>query len=262
MMNETPTTSMRSTSNTQAYTPSTTTCNSEGQSPSTPSSEHEDQSGPIPVSPSSSSTASERPHLTPSPTPSAIGASAPAPVHGDEHEYDPDTPLPSVECDISSTADRQNISSRDPSTPCRISDADSIRPASDQDDVIQEIGHIENLRLTSPRSAKSPTSPQSSRTPSIKVTPSASSGPMGQTRASRTDSLVTGVKALQLSTPQRSSPDTMRLRESHSPSPSRRQRSGSEAQRERHEVETEDPPEAFRHMAKMVLAFRASIERP
>jgi hypothetical protein len=185
------------------------------------------------------------------------GINPPTPPPESENQYDPDTPLPSVESDTPSTIESQSIPGRSPSTPSHKSRAESTQPASDQDRTFEDLEDFENLRIASPRSPISSAPVRDSRTPSIQVTPSASFGEMGQTRASRTDSLVADISALQLGPAQERSLTPTKLRESISPSQSRRRRSrsGSAALRERYEVEKEAPPEAFSHMTDVQEAL-------
>jgi ABC-type multidrug transport system fused ATPase/permease subunit len=185
---------------------------------------------------------------------------SPTPPSESEDQYDPDTPLPSVESDTPSTPARPSIPGRTPSTSSHTSGAESAHPASDQDRTFEEIEHFQSLRIASPRSPISSTPARDSRTPSIQVTPSASSGEIYQTRASRTDSLVADISALQLDPSQERSLTPTKLRESIPPSQSRqrRSRSGSAAPRERHEVEKEAPPEAFSHMTDVQEALSSA----
>ncbi|RYO81753.1 hypothetical protein DL764_009715 [Monosporascus ibericus] len=170
-------------------------------------------------------------------------------------DHDPDRPLPSVERDVSSTSNRQSTPSTTLYTPSTSTHGDSTRQAPDQDALLQQIGDLRNLRLTSPRTPGSSSSQRGTPTPSIHVTPSAPPNDSSQPRASRTDSLVGGVTALHIESLHADSPGASGLRESRSPSPSRRRRSGSGINRDSHQIENEDPPQTLFHMPEVQEAL-------
>jgi len=197
------------------------------------------------LSPAPSSTTSRTPRFTPSSTSSSTS--------GDD--LDPDVPLPSVEGDVSAISSRQSTPSTTLYTPSTSTHADSTRPAPDQDAVLQQIGDLRDLRLTSPPTQGSSSSQRDTPTPSIHISPSAPPNERSQLRASRTDSIVGGVTALHLDSLQAESPHVTGLRESRSPSPSRRRRSGSAITREPYQVENEEPPRALFHMPQVQAAL-------
>jgi hypothetical protein len=193
--------------------------------------------------------------FTPSSTTSASGEGRLSTSSGsdeDNDNYDPDNPLLSVERDASPAIDRQSTDSlASPSPP---SDSHSIEQARHDDAVLQEVSNLRNLRLNSTQAPES--FPQrASRTPSIHVTPMVTPDEAGRPLSQREDSLVAEVAALRIKSHRADSLGAAGLHERHSPSPSRRRRSGSAVRRERHEVESEDPPEAFVHMAEVQEAL-------
>jgi ABC-type multidrug transport system fused ATPase/permease subunit len=239
-------------SRSRASTPSSTRCTPEGQRFTTPYSVFDDHAESGRVSPSPDNMASKTHRFSPF----VLGEKR---IRSPETAFDgvddPDTPLPSVESDTSSTTIRPNISGRFQSMPSDISDADMIQPALEQDTILQEIGHIERLRLTSPQSPHSSTLSRNLSTPSIQVTPLGSSGPADHPRASRADSLVTGVSALHLGPSEQNPSEIVRPRESRSPSVASQCRSGSAVAREIHKVELEGSPETFANMAEVQEAL-------
>ncbi|RYO90874.1 hypothetical protein DL766_001625 [Monosporascus sp. MC13-8B] len=282
MSNRTPTPPMSSTSSPPVVTPSSTIFNfgeqrASSQSftfgaqtasnptfseehASTPSFISEGQSRSNRVSPAPSSAASGTPRFaSSSSTPFTFGeerASTPSFTFPDDH--DPDRPLPSVERDVSSTSSRQSTPSTTLYTPSTSTHADLTRQAPDQDAVLQQIGDLRNLRLTSPRTPGGSSSQRGTPTPSIHVTPSAPPNESSQPRASGTDSLVGGVTALHIESLHADSPGAPGLRESRSPSPSRRRRSGSGINRDSHQIENEDPPQALFHMPEVQEALASA----
>ncbi|KAF2026367.1 hypothetical protein EK21DRAFT_115930 [Setomelanomma holmii] len=236
---------MSSTSSQRVFTPPSTTPTSAVGRLSTPSSRFEDRSEADQVFPNLSRTTSGTPQFTPSSTPSD--------ANQNQYNPDPDIPLPSVERDVSSTTDRRSTPSTVHYTPSLSSDSHSTEQAGGHDTVFQEIGNIRASRLTSPDTGSIPQ--RASRTPSIHVTPSAPPNDTSQSRSSRDFSITTGSAALRMEDHRADSLSTAGLRESSSPSPSRRRRSGSGIRRERHQVEAEDPPEAFAHMAEVQEAL-------
>jgi hypothetical protein len=243
------------TSGTSHSTPSSTPFTFGEEHASTPSIISEGQSKSNRVSPAPSSTTSGTPGFTPSSTPFTFGkesASKPSFTFGDP---DPDKPLPSVERELSSTSSRQSTPSTTLYTPSTSTHADPTRQAPDQDALLQEIGDLRDLRLTSPRATGSFSSQRGTPTPSIHVTPSAPPNESSQSQDIRTDSLVGGVTALHIESLQADSPGAPGLRESRSPSPSRRRRSGSGINRDSHQTENEDPPQALFHMPEVQEAL-------
>jgi hypothetical protein len=235
----TPPASMNSTSSQCVFTPpSRTTSSAVGRS-YTPSSGSKDRSEADQDSPNLSRTTSGTPRLMPSSTSSDANQS--------QGNLDPDVPLPSVERDVLSTTDRRSTSVY--YTPSLSSDSHLTEQAVGHDLVIEEMCNIRDLRLTSPDTGSVPQ--RASRTPSIHVTPSATHNDTSQPRSNRGDSIITGVAALRLEAHRENSLSAAGLREDSSPSPSRRRRSGSGIRRERHQIEAEDPPEAFANMAEV-----------
>jgi len=247
---------MNSTSSPPNCTPSFTAFTFGEQRASSPSFTFGDQTGSNRTTPVPSTTTSGPFRFTPSSTLFTFGeerAATPSSTFGGDH--DPDRPLPSVERDVSSISSRQSTPSTTLYTPSTSTHVDSTRHASDQDAVLQQIGDLRNLRLTSPQMPRSTSSQRSASTPSIQVTPSAPPNESSRPRVSRTDSLVDGVTALHIESLQADSPGASGLRESRSPSPSRRRRSGSGINRDIHQIENEDPPEALFHMPEVQEAL-------
>lgn len=160
--------------------------------------------------------------------------------------YDPDLPLPSVEGDASSTNERESSPIIDLHTTSASTLEASPLQVSHQRGVLQPIGGIQNLRLSSPRTPE-----RATPTPSIHVTPSAPPNGSSLPRANRTDSLVNDVAGLHIASLQPDSSDATRLRESRSPSLPRRRRSGSGINKDIHKIENEDPPEASFYMPEV-----------
>ena len=165
--------------------------------------------------------------------------------------YDPDTPLPSVERNMSLASSRESASSRASNTPSSTPRPASTLPASDQNDVLQQLGSLRSLRLDSSQTTQSPSSVRETRAPSIHVTPSASPDP--PTR--KTDGLIDGITALRIDSHQSDASDASRLRESRSPTPSRRRRSGSKVIRDIYKIEDEEPPKALFHKPEVQKAL-------
>ena len=259
MSNRRPTASMSSTSSPSVFTPSSTTFDFGEQRALPPSIGSESRSRTIRVSPAPSSTTSGTPHFTPSPTPFTFGeerALTPSFSFGDD--YDPDRPLPSVGRHVSSTSSRQSTPSTTLYTPSTSTLANSTRQAPDQDVVLQQIGDIRNLMLTSPQTPGSSASQPRTSTPSYHVTASAPPSELSHPRTGSTDRIINGVSALRIEHLQVDSPGPSGLRESRSRSLSRRRRSGSGVPRERHQIESEDPPEALFHMPAVQEALANS----
>lgn len=251
MSNRTPPAAMSSSSSPPVFTPSSTTFTFGEQRASSPSFTFGASNRTTPA-PSITTLGASR--FTPSSTPFTFGEErASTPSFSDDH--DPDRPLQSVERDVLSTSSRQSTPSTTLYTQSTSTHADLTRQAPDQDAVIQSIGDIRNLRLTSPRTPGSSSSQRDTPTPSIHVTPSAPPNESSQHRASRTDSLVGGVTALHIESLRADSPGASGLRESRSPTPSRRRRSGSGINRESHQIENEDPPQALFHMPEVQEAL-------
>jgi hypothetical protein len=187
-------------------------------------------SNPRILTPSSTASASEGDRFW---TPSSPG------VVEDQDDHDPDRPLPSVERDFSSSTNRSTSTVTSPTASLN---SPSTEPAGDDNSITQEITNMQNLRLTSPQTPQS-LPHRASRTPSIHITPSVAPDGICRSTLRREDSLTAEVAALSI--------ESHGLQESRSPSPSRRRRSGSGIRRERHQVESEDPPEAFAHMAEV-----------
>jgi hypothetical protein len=172
--------------------------------------------------------------------------------NADQDNRDPDTPLPSVERDAPSSTDRQSTPRSASPTP--LLGSVSTKQADDEDAIVQEMGNIRNLRLTSPQTP--PSLPhRASHTPSIHVTPSGAPKGASQSILRREDSLAANVAALSIESEKADSLAPTGLQENRSPSPSRRRRSGSGIRREPHLVESEDPPEAFAKMAEVQEAL-------
>lgn len=225
-----PPASMSSASSRGAFTPPSTTITSALENLSLGL---EDRPEADQVSPNLRQITSEIPRSTPTSTTSH--------ANQNQEDPDPDVPLPSVERDISSTTDLRSTPSTVHYTPPLSSDSHSTEQSESHDPVFREIGNIQGLRLTSPDTGSLP---RDSRTPSIHVTPSAAPNDTSQFPPSRDNSIIDGVAALRMeSHPER--------REGYSPSPSHRRRSGSGIRRPRHQIEDEDPPEAFAHMAEV-----------
>ncbi|KAF2462919.1 uncharacterized protein BDR25DRAFT_298822 [Lindgomyces ingoldianus] len=244
------------TSGTSRSTPSSTPFTLSEERASTPSFISSGQPRSNQVTPAPSSTTSGTPRFTPSPTPFMFGeerASTPTFTFRDDH--DPDRPLPSVERYVSSASSSQSTPSTTLYTPSTSTHAGSTRQAPDQDAVLQQIGDLHNLRLTSPQTPGSSSSQQGTPTPSIHVTLPAPLNESSQPRARRTDSLVGGITALHIESLQADSPGTSGLRESRSPSPSRRRRSGSGINRNSHQIENEDPPQTLFYMPEVQEAL-------
>jgi hypothetical protein len=198
------------------------------------------------VSQAPSSTTSGISRFTPPSTSFTFGEErTPTPSVADVNDYDPDRPIPSVEGDIQSTSNRQSTPGTELDTASPSMSSDPSQQDLHQDEVLQHIGGISNLRLTSPQIRESSSLRRDSGTPSIQVTPSATPDESTQSRGNRTDSLVNGVEALQIEPTQADPLVTTRVRDGRSPSQSRRRRSGSNIPREVHQVEGEDPPETL-----------------
>jgi ABC-type glutathione transport system ATPase component len=214
------------------------------------------------TSAASTSSASNPRILTPTSTTSAGEGRLLTPSSGfdeGQDDHDPDSPLPSVERDVSSATDRQSTRSAASSSPSLGSPTNE--QTEDDDAVIQEISNMRNLRLTSPQTPTSVTQ-RASRTPSIHVTRSVPPNDTSGSLSRREDSLVANVAALRLRSHRADSLGAAELHDSRSPSPSRRRRSGSGLRRERHQVESEAPPEAFSRMAEVQNTLASARNLP
>lgn len=265
-------------SNTPRYTPSQTTSFtfSEEREPSRPFAfDHPDS--PLPTTsirstslPSDTSGASNTPRYTPSSAPSFRFSEEriSSPSFALEQDYDPDTPLPSVERDASSPSiSRESTPSSLAYTPSISTRASAPRHGSEHENLNQ---NLQDLRLSSalpsPAAERSPRpsyqrdTSSAASAPSIHITPTPPTIEPSRSRSGRTDSLIRGVESLRVDHdhPSLQSPDADRLlgtqspaisgnRESvsRSPSPSRRRRSGSGTERITHLVEDESPPQAL-----------------
>ena len=256
MSNRTSNAPMNSASSPPVSTPSSTAFTFGEQAASSPPFTFGAQTGSNRTTPVPSTTRSGTSRFTPSSTPLAFGeerAATQSFTFGDDH--DPDRPLPSVERDVSPISSRESTPSTTLYTPSTSTRVDATRQAQDQEAVLQQIGDLHHLRLTSPGVSGSSSSQRSTSTPSIHVTPSAPPNESSRPRASRSDSLVGGVTALHIESLQADSPGASGLRESRSPSPSRRRRSGSGINRDTHQIESEDPPEALFYMPEIQEAL-------
>ncbi|KAH7071874.1 hypothetical protein BKA63DRAFT_492539 [Paraphoma chrysanthemicola] len=189
-----------------------------------------------------SPTSSATPRFTPSSTSSAGSQ--------DPEDPDPDVPLPSVE---SYTTESRSTPSTARYTPSQSPGSHTAAHAGGNDSVFQGIGNIRDLRLNSQDAGSIPS--RATRTPSIHVTPSAPPNDTSQSRSSREDSITVGLAALRVDSQQSDSQSATRLGETSSPTPARRRRSGSGIRREQHQIEAEEPPEAFTHMAEVQEAL-------
>lgn len=164
---------------------------------------------------------------------------------------DPDMPLPSIETDASVSTTRNNTPSTTLYTPSVSTQGRQIR---NQDSLLENFG---NLNIVSPPAQESSSSWLGSPTPSIQFTPPAPANETIPPRSNRTDSLVGGVRALQL---QPSSPPESRgasaERDTRSPSASRRRRSGQRVNEDKHQVENEEPPRASFYTRESQEALR------
>jgi ABC-type glutathione transport system ATPase component len=206
---------------------------------STTSSGSEHHSDANPVSPILSRTTSATPKSMPSSAPS------------NTNQNQEDVPLPSVERDVSSTTDGRSTPVY--YTPSLSPDPHLTEQAGGHDSVIEEMCNFGDLKLDSPDTGSIPQ--RASRTPSIHVTQSATDNDMSQSLSSRDDSIIAGVAALRMQAHREDSLSAAGLLGGSSPSPSRRRRSGSGIRRERHQVEAEDPPEAFANMGEVQEAL-------
>lgn len=238
-----PPASMSSASSQRVLTPPSSTASGVDRS-STLSSGSENHPGPGLVMGNLSRTSSATPRFTPSSTLSAGSQ--------DLDDPDPDVPLESVE---SYTTESRSTPSTFRYTPSQSSGLHSIAHAGEDDSVFQEIGNIHDLRLTSPTAESRPG--RASRTPSIHITPSRSAptNDTSQSRPRREDSITDGLAALRVETERADSLSAIGRGETSSPTPARRRRSGSGIQRERHQVESEEPPEAFARMTEVQQAL-------
>jgi hypothetical protein len=210
---------------------------------STTSSGSEDHSDVNPVSPNLSRTTSA--------TPKSMQSSAPSNTNQDQGEIDPDVPLPSVERDVSSTTDGRSTPVY--CTPSLSPDPHLTEQIGSHNSVIEEMCNFGDLKIGSPDTESIPQ--RASRTPSIHVTQSAPDNDLSQSHSMRDDSIVAGVAALRMQAHREDSLSAAGIRGGSSPSPSRRRRSGSGVRRERHQVEAEDPPEAFANMGEVQEAL-------
>ena len=102
---------------------------------------------------------------------------------------------------------------------------------------MHEIGHLSDLRLTSPPTPTVSSSAGRARTPSIHVTPSAATTGSRQAGTQRTDSLADLTSGIRLETPRSGSSGAAGQRESRSPSPSRPRRPSYQIEREDEQAE-------------------------
>lgn len=239
---------MSSTSSQRIFTSTSTTNTSTVNSPSARSSGSENRSEVDQVTQNRSRTESGLFRFTASSTPFRFGETQ------NQHDFNPDVPLPSIERSVSSTTDRQDTPDTVYYTPSLSSDSHSRRQTGSCDAVLQELCNIRDLRLNSPHVSGS-TPQRASRTPSINVTPSAPPIDSNQSSSRGGDSLVNGFAGLRLKTHRADSLGTPGPRESCSPSPLRRPRSGSGIREERHQIDSERPPETFRRMVEVQKAL-------
>lgn len=198
------------------------------------------------------------PRLTPSSTPSPFGperVSTPSVLSSDK--IDPDRPLMSVERDVS-TSSRQSTPNRLFFTPPTSTYAESTRKAVDPDSALRSIDAFRDLRLSSPQTSGIFSPKRDASTPSINVIPSAAPIESNGPQATKTDSLVDGVKELHIRSLQADSPDALSLRESRSLSPSNGRRSEPRINEEPHQVESEAPPHASFHLPEVQEALAAA----
>jgi hypothetical protein len=194
------------------------------------------------------------PRSTASPTPYRFGENE------NQAQFNPDIALPSVERDVPPTDGHQSTPSTAYYTPSVSSDSQSTGQATGHDTDLYEIAHFRDMRLSS---SDVPLSlPQrASSTPSIEVTPPAAPKDTSQPRSRRDDNMVNAVPGWRLDNDRADSLDPGHISEGRSPSPSGRRRSGSGLDRERHQIESETPPETFKHMVKVQEAlFNARIQ--
>ena len=104
-------------------------------------------------------------------------------------------------------------------TPSASVQPNSVQQARDQDAILHEIGHLSDLRLTSPPTPTVSSSAGRARTPSIHVTPSAATTGSRQAGTQRTDSLADLTSGIRLETPRLGSSGAAGRRESRSLSP-------------------------------------------
>jgi ABC-type glutathione transport system ATPase component len=168
-------------------------------------------------------------------------------------------PLASVERDVHRISPHESVPSATVYTPASTSRHESaVRNAPPQDAVLHQIEGIRSLRLTSNQPPETPSLARETSTPSIHVTSAVPTHDNCQPRSDGTTSLVEGVGALRLESPNTNSPVPNGLRENRAPSPSRRGRSGSEIPVDRYQVELEDPPKALSHLPKIEDALASA----
>jgi ABC-type glutathione transport system ATPase component len=122
-------------------------------------------------------------------------------------------------------------------TPSASVQPDPVQQALDQDAVLHEIGHLGDLRLTSPPTPTVSSSAGRARTPSIRVTPSAATTGSRQAETQRTDSLADLISGIRLETPRSGSGGAAGPRESRSPSPSLPHKASYQIEREDEQAE-------------------------
>ncbi len=172
---------------------------------------------------------------------------------------DPDRPLPSIETDVSLSSSGNSTPSTTLYTPSISTQGRQVR---NQDSLL---GNFRNLNIASPPARESSSSWLGSPTPSIHFTPPAPANETIPPRSNRTDSLVNGVRALQLQPSPPKSRGASAERETRSPSASRRRRSGQRVNEDRHQVESEEPSRAsfytqeFQEALKNARRLTASI---
>jgi len=203
----------------------------------TPTASESSMSNTRALTPTPSSTGSGTPRFTPSPTPFTFGEDRPTtPSFTFGHDFDRDRPLPSVETDSSPRSTRHSTPSTTAYTQSTLTRADSDDQDQEEDNaVLQQIGHISDLRLASPQTPVGSASGGRPRTPSIHVTPSMPPNSSRQPQSTRADSLTGLVSGLRLGSPQPGLNRPAGSRQSRSPSASR-SRSAI------HQIECEDEP--------------------
>lgn len=168
-----------------------------------------------------------------------------------DYHDDPDSPIPSVETCSMPTKVRRGISSNMKHTVTGSRQRGLARQSIEQDDVLEEIGDLSNLKLTSPLIQDDP----------IDGAPTLSPSSANGSRAIRIDSITDGITALRVGRLETASPG---LGDGRSPPPSRRRRSGSGINRTKHEVESEDPPRALFYAPRTQQALsnaKAAVQR-
>lgn len=204
------------------------------------------------ATPEPSSTVHEGARSTPSSTPFVFGA-----PQSPFHSFDPDTPVPSVEREVSADSDQQSPASTVRYTPLQSSEVRSTAQDVDPEASLRGISGLGELRLNTPQPPPSPTQ-RASRTPPIHVTYSPPVNVTGGSRSDRSESLVARVAAMGVDSQQVGSLSPAGANGRRSPS--RRPRSSSGAQREIHQVESEEPPDVFARMLEVQEALSNARE--